>query len=203
VTTNFAQLRGYDEQLFRLGLLAERYFPEDPNTALIKLRQLGERLAQQVASRFGVFSSIEETQLALIRRLETEGLIEREVAGLFHDLRITGNTATHGLQGDHASALSSLKIAWQLGVWFHRTFGDPEFRSGPFRPPQPPVAESDELKRELARLQDALDAFRANEGAIAEQLSATESQLKQALEEQHQWEQLAEQVEADKAALLA
>jgi type I restriction enzyme R subunit len=49
VTTNFAQLRGYDEQLFRLGLLAERYFPEDPNTALIKLRQLGERLAQQVA----------------------------------------------------------------------------------------------------------------------------------------------------------
>jgi hypothetical protein len=84
--------------------------------ALIKLRQLGERLAQQVASRFGVFTSIEESQLALIRRLETEGLIEREVAGLFHDLRITGNTATHGLQGDHATALSSLKIAWQLGV---------------------------------------------------------------------------------------
>lgn len=118
MTTNYAQLRSYDEQLFRLGLLAERYFPEDPNTALIKLRQLGERLAQQVASRFGVFTSIEETQLALIRRLETEGLIEREVAGLFHDLRITGNTATHGLQGDHATALSSLKIAWQLGVWF-------------------------------------------------------------------------------------
>ena len=138
MTTNFAQLRGYDEQLFRLGLLAERYFPEDPNTALIKLRQLGERLAQQVASRFGVFTSIEESQLALIRRLETEGLIEREVAGLFHDLCITGNTAAHGLQGDHASVLSSLKIAWQLGVWFHRTFGDPEFRSGPFRPPPAP-----------------------------------------------------------------
>ena len=203
VTTNFAQLRSYDEQLFRLGLLAERYFPEDPNTALIKLRQLGERLAQQVASRFGVFNSIEETQLALIRRLETEGLIEREVAGLFHDLRIYGNTAAHGLQGDHASALSSLKIGWQLGVWFHRTFGDAEFRCGPFRPPQPPLAESDELKQELVRRQDALDAFRANEGAIAEQLSATESQLRQALDEQQQWEQLAEQVEADKAALSA
>ena len=203
MTTNFAQLRPYDEQLFRLGVLAERYFPEDPNTALIKLRQLGERLAQQVASRFGVFTCLEESQLALIRRLELEGLIEREVAGLFHDLRKTGNAATHGLQGDHASALSTLKIAWQLGVWFHRTFGDPEFRSGPFRPPQPPVDESEELSQELARLQSALNAFRANESAMAEQLSAAEAQLQQALGEQQQWEQLAEQVETDKAALAA
>ncbi|KEF40793.1 MAG: restriction endonuclease subunit R [Cyanobium sp. CACIAM 14] len=203
MTTNFLHLQSYDEQLFRLGVLAERYFPEDPNTTLIKLRQLGERLAQQVASRFGVFTSIEESQLALIRRLELDGLIEREVAALFHDLRKTGNAATHGLQGDHASALSTLKIAWQLGVWFHRTFGDPQFRSGPFQPPQPPLDEGEELSRELARLQNALDAFRANESAMAAQLSAAEAQLQQALGEQQQWEQLAEQVEADKAALAA
>lgn len=41
MATNFSHLRPYDEQLFRLGVLAERYFPEDPNTALLKLRQLG------------------------------------------------------------------------------------------------------------------------------------------------------------------
>jgi type I restriction enzyme R subunit len=203
VSTNFAHLRRYDEQLFRLGSLAERYFPDDPNTALIKLRQLGERLAQQVASRFGAFTSAQESQLALIRRLEFDGLIEREVAALFHDLRTTGNDATHGLQGDHASALSTLKIAWQLGVWFHRTFSDPEFRSGPFRPPQPPADESEELRAELASLQRALDAFRAEGGAVAEQLSATEAQLQQALDEQLQWEQLAEAAEADKVALAA
>ena len=201
--TNFAHLRGYDDQLSRLGLLAERYFPDDPNTALIKLRQLGERLAQQAASRFGLFTSLEETQLALIRRLELDGQIEREVADLFHGLRKAGNDATHGLQGSHASALSSLKIAWQLGVWVHRTFEDPGFRSGPFRPPQPPVDESAELKQELARLQSALDSFRANEGLISQQLSAAETQLQQALGEQQQWEQLAEQVEADKATLEA
>ena len=201
MSTNFAHLRRYDDQLSRLGLLAERYFPDDPNTALIKLRQLGERLAQQAASRFGLFTSLEETQLALIRRLELDGQIEREVADLFHGLRKAGNDATHGLQDSHASALSSLKIAWQLGVWFHRTFEDPGFRSGPFRPPQPPVDESAELKQELARLQSALDSFRANEGLISQQLSAAETQLQQALGEQQQWEQLAEQVEADKATL--
>ena len=203
MSTNFVHLRSYDEQLFRLGSLAERYFPEDPNTALIKLRQLGERLAQQVASRFGVFSSAQETQLALIRRLEFDGLIEREVAALFHDLRSKGNDATHGLYGDHASALNTLKIAWQLGVWFHRTFSDAEFRSGPFRPPQPPADESEGLRAELASLQSALDAFRAQGGAVAEQLSATEAQLQQALDDQQQWEQLATAVEADKVALAA
>ena len=67
MSTNFAHLRHYDEQLFRLGSLAERYFPEDPNTSLLKLRQLGELLAQQVASRFGVELREEETQQQLLK----------------------------------------------------------------------------------------------------------------------------------------
>ena len=40
--TNFAQLQEHDEQLLRLGMLAERYFPDDPNTCLLKLRQFAE-----------------------------------------------------------------------------------------------------------------------------------------------------------------
>src|SRR5688572_19165494 len=39
-SSNFEHLAAYDEQLLRLGMLAERYFPEDPNTATLKLRQL-------------------------------------------------------------------------------------------------------------------------------------------------------------------
>ena len=48
--SNFSQLKAHDEQLERLGLLAERYFADDPNTCLIKLRQLAEGMAQAVAS---------------------------------------------------------------------------------------------------------------------------------------------------------
>ena len=203
MSTNFAYLRAYDEQLFRLGVLAERYFPEDPNTALLKLRQLGERLAQQVASRFGVETPIEETQQMLVRRLEADGVLEREVAELFHVLRRTGNLANHDLHGDHATALRTLRIAWQLGVWFHRTFSGPGFRSGPFQPPQPPAQESEELRQELARLQAAVEAFRASEGLAAEQLALSEAQLRQALDDQREWERLAELAEADKTALAA
>lgn len=44
--TNFAILQVYDEQLVRLGVLAEKYFADNPNTCLIKIRQYGELLAQ-------------------------------------------------------------------------------------------------------------------------------------------------------------
>ena len=203
MSPNFAHLRPYDEQLFRLGSLAERYFTDDPNTALLKLRQLGELLAQHVASRFGLELREEETQQLLLRRLECDGVLEREVAELFHGLRRKGNLANHDLQGDHATALKILRMAWQLGVWFHRTFGVPDFRSGPFKPPQPPVAGDQDLEAELSCLRDALAAFQSADGQAAQQLAQTEAQLSQALQEQQEWEQLAAGAEADKAALVA
>jgi type I restriction enzyme R subunit len=203
VSTNFLHLQSYDEQLFRLGVLAERYFPEDPNTALLKLRQLGELLAQQTASRFGLELRIEETQQVLLRRLEAEGCLDREIAELFHVLRRKGNLANHELQGDHATALKTMRMAWQLGVWFHRTFSDPEFRSGPFQPPPPPATHDQALQAELDELRQALATYQASAGLNSEQLAQTEAQLRQALQEQQEWEQLAAAVEADKEALAA
>ena len=52
--SNFAHLQEHDEQLLRLGMLAERHFAKDPNTCLLKLRQLTEVLAQMVASHVGL-----------------------------------------------------------------------------------------------------------------------------------------------------
>ena len=55
LTSNFVYLQEHDEPLLRLGMLAERYFPDDPNTSLLKLRQLAELLAQLVAAKVGLF----------------------------------------------------------------------------------------------------------------------------------------------------
>jgi type I restriction enzyme R subunit len=203
MSTNFGHLRPYDERLFRLGVLAERYFPEDPNTALLKLRQLGELLAQQVASRFGVEVVLEETQQQLIKRLQLEADLHGEVAELFHVQRRKGNLANHELHGDHSTALKTLRMAWQLGVWFHRTFGDSEFRSGPFWPPQPPAQQDQSLQEELAQLQQAVAVYRAAQGEASVQLAQTEAELRKALEESQEWEQLAESAESEKAELLA
>lgn len=201
--SNFAHLGAHDEQLVRLGLLAERYFAEDPNTALLKLRQLAELLAQHVASRMGLFISSDEAQFDLLRRLQDQGIITREVAQLFDQVRRAGNAASHARVGDHASALATLKFSWQLGVWFHRTFADPAFKSGPFIPPQPPKYETDELRDELTRLRAELKSHSATRSDATRQMEALEKQLRSAEDEKSFWEQLAQETEQAKSALAA
>lgn len=201
VPSNFAFLRQHDEQLVRFGMLAERYFPEDPNTCLIKLRQLTELLAQLVASRTGLYVSAEEGQFELLRRLQFRGLLPREIANLFHEVRDSGNKAAHDGSGDHRTALAMLRFSWQLGVWYHRTFQDRNYRSGPFVPPAPPKDESAELRAELDRLKGELETYRESHAGAAKLLQATEAELRAAREDQVFWEQMASEAETAKTAL--
>src|SRR6185503_14379573 len=108
----------HDRLVSHLGALAERYFRDDPATCLLKLRQLGEVLAQRTAAQVGVFASTEENQADLLGRLRDRGVLSRELLDLFHGLRKAGNAAAHEVKGDHREALHQLKMAWQLSVWF-------------------------------------------------------------------------------------
>lgn len=158
VSLNFAFLADHDPQLVRLGALAEQYFASDPNTCLIKLRQFGELLAQLVAAELGLYVSDDERQIDLLRRLRDRGLLKGEVDRLFHELRRSGNEATHTHFGNHRTALSCLKYARLLGIWFHRVFTkDPNFNPSPFIPPPDPAVETEALKQELERLRSELE----------------------------------------------
>lgn len=207
--SNFELLKQYDPQLVRLGVLAERYFQEDPNTCLIKLRQFAELLAQQFAARMGSFSSFDEPFADLLQRLKAERVLPREAADLFHQVRIAGNAAAHAHRDDHAGALTSLKLARQLAIWFHRTFGnDVGYKPGPFLPPPPPTDASSELREEIAKLNDALLASQtAEQKALADaerQARERESAEEHALrlgEERALWEKLAQEAEANAMAM--
>ncbi len=199
--SNFSQLKAHNEQLERLGMLAERYFADDPNTCLLKLRQLAEGMAQSVASKVGIYTSANEKQIDLLRRLQDHGIVPREVGGLFHEIRKAGNDANHNLAGDHRTALMAMRLAWQLGVWFHRTFKDPVFKSGPFIPPIPPADESAELKAELEALQRELIAFRAAHKDATQALEATQACVQQTEEERAFWEAMAAEAETAKNEL--
>ncbi len=201
IVSNFTNLREHDEQLLRLGMLAELYFPADPNTSLLKLRQLAELLAQLVAAQVGLYTTTDEQQYDLLRRLQDQGILPREIAQLFGEVRRAGNAASHARVGDHRTALATLKITWQIGLWFHRTFGDPKFKSGPFIPPRPPKEGTDDLREELARLTKDLDEYRAAHRETADRLEASETKLRAARDEQAFWEQLATEAEGAKAAL--
>ncbi|MCC6486906.1 MAG: type I restriction-modification system endonuclease [Candidatus Hydrogenedentes bacterium] len=208
ISANFDFLTVHDTQLVRLGALAERYFKNDPNTCLIELRQFGELLAQMTAAKSGLLTSPEEPQSDLLRRLKFERVVPYEAADLFHQLRIVGNRATHAHQGDHAEALPTLKLARELGIWFHRTFADARFSAGPFVPPPDPGSATRELHDELARLQQSLDETRstaeqaqAAADTAARERQSAEDRARTEREERSVWEQIAKEAEDAKAAL--
>jgi type I restriction enzyme R subunit len=207
---NFDFLGRYDDALVGVATLAERYFADDPVTCLMKLRQFGELLAQQIAARAGVFVSIDEPQSDLLGRLRRDTAYPRDVIDLFHDLRRAGNEAVHRHRGDHAAALTALKIARQIAIWFHRTFGDRAFRACPFLPPRPPPDPTGPLREELDRLRSEqvaslstadtlIQAARQAEEArlTAEQRAAAEA------DERTVWETIATETEGRLLAVQA
>lgn len=205
--SNFAILRSYQTQLWRLGALAERYFSDDPNTCLLKLRQFAELLAQALAARTGLYQSPDqaksETQLELLRRLRASGVLPNEPYQMFDAVRRYGNDANHSLHDEHRSALSALKFCWQLGIWFHRTFGDPAYRSGPFVPPTAPKDESEGLRDELSRLREAVVLDARSHDQVAADLALSRNQLSTISEERDVWEQIASEADQAKGELAA
>lgn len=182
--SNFAHLARLQADLALLGAGAERYFTDDPNTSLLKQRQFGELMAQQVAARAGIYSPDEDSQATLLSRLKGAGWLPRDVADLFHWLRKAGNEANHQFVGDHRAALQGLKIASQLGIWFQRSFGNADFKPGAFIPPEAPVDESAAVKAELVELRQRFEAE-------AQRAQTAEEQIVQAREEARLWEALA------------
>jgi type I restriction enzyme R subunit len=121
ITGNFDFLQEHDPVFFQLASTAEQVFASDPNTTLIKLRQLGEALAQNIAARCGI--EIEETtpQADLLYKLNREIRLDRTIRDLFHTLRFEGNKATHQFRTQHKEAMDGLRLARALAVWFHQS----------------------------------------------------------------------------------
>jgi type I restriction enzyme R subunit len=202
-SANFGFLARYDAGMAMAAIRAEQYFPEDPVTSLMKLRQFGEMLAQQIAARTGVFTSIEETQAELLTRLRREGAVPRDVLDVFHDLRRRGNDATHGHLGDHAEAMAALRLARQLAVFFHRTFGDPKFKPGQFQPPLLPADATADLRAEIERLRAERDASLSAAERAREAAEAAQARAQAEASDRAVWETLAAEEQAARAAMAA
>ncbi|MCP5017558.1 MAG: type I restriction-modification system endonuclease [Ketobacter sp.] len=157
-STNFGFLAEHDSLFVELALSAERAFASDPNTTLIKLRQLGEALAQHIAALAGVTFDEQTTQADLLYKISYELKLEPVVRELFHTLRVEGNKATHQFKTQHKEAISGLVVARKLAIWFHQCFGKTgsKFKPGPFIPPADPSEQLRKLQTEIAKLKNDL-----------------------------------------------
>ena len=134
VSANFEFLGKHDAQLVRLGALAERYFKDDPNTCLIKLRQFGEVLAQLMAAK-PVCWSLRRNRNPIFSGVSNSSAWSHAKWAISFISSASPATGHPCQTGDHAEALSTLKIARQLGIWFQRTFGNAKVSAGAFVPP--------------------------------------------------------------------
>lgn len=156
--SNFGFLGEHDPLFLELALSAERAFTSDPNTTLIKLRQLGEAIAQHLAALTGIPFDEQTTQADLLYKINRELKLEPLVRELFRTLRVEGNKATHQFRTQHKEAIQGLMVARKLAIWFNTSFSvaGAQFKPGPFVPPTDPSEQLRQLQTEISKLKGEL-----------------------------------------------
>jgi type I restriction enzyme R subunit len=205
--SNFDFLEHHDELLVRLAQTAEACFVPDPNTTLVKMRQLGEELAKTIASRVGVESGRNIKQSDLLLALDYQLKLDKQVKDAFRTLRKLGNPAAHDItSSSHRDALKALQVGHALSGWFHITFGGEKtkgFKLENFVKPQDPSEKVRMLEEALFELQkqnknveDRLLHAEVTKQTEAQKAEAERIRAEQMKQESKVWEELATEHEA-------
>uniref|UniRef100_UPI00188B2F12 DEAD/DEAH box helicase family protein n=1 Tax=Vibrio anguillarum TaxID=55601 RepID=UPI00188B2F12 len=204
--SNFDFLKSHHDWLFKLAESAERNFVPFPNTALVNVRQLGEAIAQTIASRVGVEYGANVKQIDLLKELDCVLRLDDNVRDAFHTIRKLGNSATHAFDsGTHRDALKALMVGHALSMWFHITFGGDAakgFKIQKFVKPEDPsdyVRQLEEqverLKVESQRTEDRIRDAEELSKVEADKAQAEKQRAEKMAEEKAIWEELAEEQE--------
>ena len=184
--SNFQFLQNYDPLFFQMALVAEEMYKSDPNTTLMKLRQLGEALAQDIASKIGIKPYEYKDQYELIYQLDRKLSLSYQIRNIFHSLRKDGNKAVHEFSTSHQEAVKALRNAHSLALWYHGTFGENKtFTVEPFVLPSDPTEH----------LQQIHSSY--------EQLKARLLEQREKLEESHELAQLKAQEQKEYGELIS
>ena len=109
--------------LARLAQSALAYYPDDPNTVLIKLRQLGEAILQNTAQHHHIDADGSDKQRDLLALLQYRELIlPDDIADHLHALRRQGNRAAHDYHEDANDAAACLQHAAAVISWHYHTY---------------------------------------------------------------------------------
>lgn len=203
--SNFSFLAEHSPLMADLGATAEKLYPFDPASCVLKLRLLAGALTQDVAARVGV-KRMQPTQAELLRAVDQRLGLDPQLRQMFHLLRQRGNEAAHQIDQNigYREGMEALKLVREVALWFHRTFGsNPNFRPGPFVLPDDPSQQLASLQQKIAALQSDLHNVQnaqATQGEMAKLLEAQAAQEREmaarTAEERAIFESLAEEASA-------
>lgn len=131
--SNFSFLKNEWEILSTFGGVAEQMIYQDVNTAVIKIRQLGEYIASTMIKNDGLEEPFDGSQLERIKILKRNDLINNEIEDIFHIIRKKGNKAVHktyigmkkseNFDGNEDDAHKLLALSLKLASWFKSVYG--------------------------------------------------------------------------------
>ena len=166
---NFDHLKDIDPPLAVLATHAERYFVDDANTALIKTRQFAERMARVVAESAGADIASIDTFADMLRNIRRDGLVPTEILDILHRLRVEGNAAVHGHDGERRMAFEAIKLCHRLGVWLRASATRQPRLTMPFNPPKLAETDAPALKDLVAALRSELEQRSAEAARLADE----------------------------------
>nr|WP_293993026.1 DUF4145 domain-containing protein [uncultured Fusobacterium sp.] len=136
--SNFEFLKKDWEILANIGTIAEYNLYVDPNTTIIKTRQLAEALAKLMMKVENLSDKKTMQQHERVKILKDNDLITDDIDKIFTALRTKGNKAAHGFYGDEETANNLLSMTVKLCAWFQEVYGsDHNFSSDDINYEQP------------------------------------------------------------------
>lgn len=190
--SNFTFLQQHDPIFFQLALSAEQFFRADPNTTLIKIRQLSEAFSKEIASQLSISPFTYKNQNELLYAIDRQLSLDPLARDLFHTLRKAGNKAVHEYHTDHKQAMDALRLGHKLAVWYHRAFGsDENFVEEPFNIPSDPTEQLQKIQEEAELLKVKL--LEANQA-----LDENKDLIKLQEEEASEFSEIVAKMEADR-----
>ncbi|MGB6291318.1 MAG: type I restriction-modification system endonuclease [Vibrio anguillarum] len=172
--SNFKFLQGVNDFLFVIARAAEKNYPDDPNTTLVKLRIFGESTAKHLAKLLDIEEK--ENQHDLLRELGKIQFVDDSILSVFHKLRKIGNQAVHEYHNDLQDAEMCLRLAFRLAVWYYRLvtkqydFAVPIFVL-------PSSESSDQFEQEVLSLKQELALARQAETQTKAEFDAQQAKL--------------------------
>lgn len=172
--SNFKFLQGVNDFLFVIARAAEKNYPDDPNTTLVKLRIFGESTAKHLAKLLDIEEK--ENQHDLLRELGKIQFVDDSILSVFHKLRKIGNQAVHEYHNDLQDAEMCLRLAFRLAVWYYRLvtkqydFAVPSFVL-------PSSESSDQFEQEVLSLKQELALARQAETQTKAEFDAQQAKL--------------------------
>jgi type I restriction enzyme R subunit len=178
---NFEFLRPKWPELAGLGGFAEAYAHSDPIGSIGKLRTFCEEAAKFIHHELRLPRPYRPNLIDLLDNQPFKDAVPRVIVSKMHGLRIEGNRALHGSQGDTTVALRLLKDAYDLGRWLFITFGDGTVAGCPqFTEPPEGGVEGFERRREKRAILERVAVQEAQMQQLLEELEATRSRAEQA-----------------------